>query len=706
MTQNTNTMASQPGGAALVTVALIALGGLAWAYQAFASSSAKADVEAKKKRVLALQREEEENKRKQEEEMKTGGPKILCYFGSQTGTAEGFAKTIAEASKRAGFVGKVMDLESFDGDSFEKLVREEGKNIICCFTLATYGEGDPSDNAIGFASYVKEERPDKPLDGLRFTVFGLGNKQYEHYNQMGRMVNERLEALGGSRVYPYGEGDDDGTLQEDFNAWFEDLYSALRIVQFGMDAGSTATNGNDQMQAAVPEFIYESKWLANPPPNNEALIASGGRYVESQRGALKSTQKIDFMSRPYFKTEAFPVKVIRELRQSTADGGSTMHVELEIPSSARGYGTAFNLSIMPENDPAQVETVAQALGWEKDLDRWLSIRPKKEHAEEDVGPLIPTPCTLRVALATGCSLNNVPTKALIEKLACFAQDPAHKAEMLKLSSKEGKALLHETIVEPRVTIAELLNKFPSVRFEDPVHFMEIVPRLAARDYTIASSGKLHPRTVHLTMSLVREPLPGNREFNGVCTNALRRRFLALQQGVSCDPVYAFVKPSSFILPSNTQTPLIFVGPGTGIAPMRALIQERVWLREQGGARLGPALLFFGCRNKTEDFIYQDEFDSYKHSGAVSNYHIAFSRMTPGKKVYVQHLMQEQGDIIWDWISNKEAHVYVCGATQMGKDVHHTIVSMAESRGKMTDVQAKEYVARMSTDGRLVQELWS
>lgn len=164
------------------------------------------------------------------EEDDSSKPPITFYFGSQTGTAEGFAKTLANESRRAGFKPSVVDLEDFDADDF---VSAAASGPMAVFVMATYGEGEPTDNAHDFFTWLRDKEgalEEGCLQGLKYTVFGLGNRQYEHYNKMGRVTGKRLKALGATEVFPPGEGDDDGTLDEDFAAWKEDLWGPMQQV--------------------------------------------------------------------------------------------------------------------------------------------------------------------------------------------------------------------------------------------------------------------------------------------------------------------------------------------------------------------------------------------------------------------------------------------------------------------------------------------
>jgi NADPH-ferrihemoprotein reductase len=148
---------------------------------------------------------------------------MFIYFGSQTGTAEGYARVVMEEAKQQGFDGQTVDLEDFDPDQLATAP-------LTVFLMATYGEGEPTDNSAKFAKWMRnsdDELSADLLSGVRFAVFGLGNKQYEHFNRMGKLTDECLAKLGGRRVLEVGLGDDDGALEDDFERWRESLWASL-----------------------------------------------------------------------------------------------------------------------------------------------------------------------------------------------------------------------------------------------------------------------------------------------------------------------------------------------------------------------------------------------------------------------------------------------------------------------------------------------
>lgn len=148
---------------------------------------------------------------------------LSIFFGSQTGTAEGFARIVMEEAKKQGFDARVIDLEDFSPEILSS-------TKLAFFLMATYGEGEPTDNAAAFYKWLKNEDGSVPTDylaNLNFCVFGLGNRQYEHFNRMGKFTDEHLEIFGAKRVMPLGLGDDDGSLEDDFEKWRETLWSSL-----------------------------------------------------------------------------------------------------------------------------------------------------------------------------------------------------------------------------------------------------------------------------------------------------------------------------------------------------------------------------------------------------------------------------------------------------------------------------------------------
>lgn len=264
--------------------------------------------------------------------------------------------------------------------------------------------------------------------------------------------------------------------------------------------------------------------------------------------------------------------------------------------------------------------------------------------------------------------------------------------------------------------------FPSARPSLGLFFGCIAPRLAPRFYSISSGASAHPRSVHVTCAVVRDVMPTGRVHDGVASSYLQH----------CKPgerVPVFVRRSTFKLPADASAPVIMVGPGTGLAPFRGFLQERAAaLRAGGGAAnghahangnglanghangagaggLGPAVLFFGCRNRAHDFIYEDELAGAQECGALTTLHVAFSRAGPAKD-YVQHRMEAAAPELWALLQHPKAAVYVCGdAKAMAKDVHRALLGIATSQGGMSGSQAEGWLKALSDKGRYHKDVW-
>ena len=222
--------------------------------------------------------------------------------------------------------------------------------------------------------------------------------------------------------------------------------------------------------------------------------------------------------------------------------------------------------------------------------------------------------------------------------------------------------------------------------------MAALSPLQPRLYSISASRKLYPDQAHLTVGVVRYTSYG-RVRQGVCSNDLARAGTRATRQV-------FVHPQkNFRLPTDPNTPIIMVGAGTGIAPFRAFLQERM---VTGAA--GKNWLIFGCRNVGDDFLYQDELQQFQVRGLLNRFDVAFSR-DQAEKIYVQHLIEKKATKLWHWLQ-EGGHFYVCGdAKHMAKSVENALLEMATNVGGYNNDDAREWLADLRESGRYQRDVY-
>nr|UZT55354.1 NADPH-cytochrome P450 reductase [Lasioderma serricorne] len=604
--------------------------------------------------------------------LKTSGRSLVVFYGSQTGTGEEFAGRLAKEGLRYRMKGMVADPEECDMEELVSL--KTIPNSLAVFCLATYGEGDPTDNAMEFYEWL--QNGDADLSGLNYAVFGLGNKTYEHYNQVAIYVDKRLEELGATRVYDLGLGDDDANIEDDFITWKDKFWPA--VCEF-FNIESTGEDVSIR-QYRLQEFTDEMP----------------ERIFTGEMARLHSLQN----QRPPFDAKnPFLAKVIVNRELHKGGDRSCMHIEFDIEGSKMRYDAGDHIAAYPTNDQELVEKIGKHTN--TDLDTVFTLINTDEESSKKHP--FPCPCSYRTALTYYLDITMNPRTHVLKELSEYCSDAEEKEKLKSMSSTkpEGKALYQKWIIEENRNIVHVLEDLPSCR---PAldHLCELLPRLQPRYYSISSSPKLYPTTVHITAVLVDYTTPTGRHNKGVATTFLASKKPQLDAPPPTVPV--FIRKSQFRLPTKPQTPIIMVGPGTGLAPFRGFIQERDF-HAKDGKTVGETVLYFGCRKRSEDFIYGEELEEYAKKGLLT-LHVAFSR-DQAHKVYVTHLLEKSADELWRIIGENNGHFYICGdARNMASDVRNVITKILINKGNMTEDDAVAYLKKMETQKRLSADVWS
>ena len=374
----------------------------------------------------------------------------------------------------------------------------------------------------------------------------------------------------------------------------------------------------------------------------------------------------------YSRTNPFYAEVLENINlNGRGSNKETRHLELSLEGSGLVYEPGDSLGIYPTNDPALVDELIQTCGWNEE-------EAVTVHKNGDTLPL-------KNALTSHFEIT-VLTKPLLQKIATLT-----KSESLHALLEEGNEEKLKEYIAGRdlVDAARDFGPFEGTAAE----FTSILRKIPARLYSIASSLKANDEEVHLTIGAVRYDAHG-RERQGVCSILCAER---LQPGDTL-PVY-IQHNQNFKLPQDPDTPIIMIGPGTGIAPFRSFMQER----EEMGAN-GKSWLFFGDQHFVTDFLYQTEWQKWLKDGVLTKMDVAFSRDTE-EKVYVQHQMKKQSKELFEWLE-QGAYVYICGDEKhMAHDVHNTLLSIIQEEGAMSKEKAESYLANLQQQKRYQRDVY-
>ncbi|XP_075219930.1 cytochrome P450 reductase isoform X2 [Lycorma delicatula] len=606
--------------------------------------------------------------------LKSSGRSLVAFYGSQTGTGEEFAGRLAKEGIRYQMKGMVADPEEYDMGELVNM--KDISNSLAVFCLATYGEGDPTDNAMDFYEWLQNGNVD--LTGLNYAVFGLGNKTYEHYNAVAMYVDQRLEELGATRVHELGLGDDDANIEDDFITWKDKFWPSV-CDYFGIESTGEDVSIRQYKLTEHTDIITD-------------------RVYSGEVARLHSLRN----QRPPFDVKnPYLAEVVVNKELHTGGNRSCMHIEFNIEGSRMRYDTGDHAAVYAKNRDENVNRLGELLG--VDLDTIFTLTNTDEDSSKKHP--FPCPCSYRTALTYYIDITSNPRTHILKELSeyCTNPDEQAKLKLMASTSPEGKQMYNNWIIQDNRNIIHILEDMPSCKPATD-HLCELLPRLQCRYYSISSSAKLYPTTVHITAVKVEYKTPTGRVNKGICTTWLGEKMPTKDEDAVKPLVPVFIRKSQFKLPTRPQTPIIMIGPGTGLAPFRGFIQERDLLRK-AGKPVGDTILYFGCRRKDEDYLYQDELAEYVKNGTLKLY-VAFSR-EKAEKEYVTHLLTMNGSELWNVIGDNNGHLYVCGdAKNMAKDVHEIVVKVVQEKGNMDEAQANAYVKKMEAQKRYSSDVWS
>ncbi|MGX9688610.1 bifunctional cytochrome P450/NADPH--P450 reductase [Deinococcus wulumuqiensis] len=538
-------------------------------------------------------------------EVGEGATPLLVLYGSESGSCEAFARRIGAEAAQQHYRATVQPLDEHAGR-----LPKEGAVVI---VTASY-EGQPPANARQFVAWA-ETRQTGDLSGVKYTVFGCGNRDWHRtYQAIPKKLDTLLEAAGAERVKARGEADARGDFFGDFERWYGTLWSDLG-----------AALGQDVQAVQEPRLQVE--------------IQSGQRSRRLQQDDVKSGR----------------VNENRELVNLSHElARSKRHIEVGLPEGMT-YRTGDYLAVLPTNPESQVGRVLKRFNLAGDdqitIQTTQALTTLPTHQPLSVGDL----------LGQYVELGQPATRKQVEQLVEATRCPPEKVTLQRLLSNYDSEVLAK-----RVSVLDLLERVQGCElgFAD---FLGMLPSLKPRQYSISSSPLWKADACTLTVAVVDAPAKsGQGQYQGVASTFLRNA----EPGTR---VQVAVRPSNtaFHPPADPATPIVMICAGTGLAPFHGFLQERA-LQHADGQEVGEALLFFGCDHPEVDFLYRDELLRWQDEGVVS-VRPAFTFQPDGDVTFVQHrLWQDRADVIR--LFHEGAHFYVCGDGRlMAPAVRETLV---------------------------------
>ncbi|MEJ0094872.1 MAG: bifunctional nitrate reductase/sulfite reductase flavoprotein subunit alpha [Methylocella sp.] len=571
---------------------------------------------------------------------RTERPEVLILWASQTGNAEEAAKRCERRLRAKDYPTRLICMENAS-------LADLASAAIALVATSTFGDGDPPDNGSAFWSALSGAAASS-LASLQFAVLAFGDSSYDQFCGFGRKLDARLAELGSRRIIDRGDCEPDD--EETPSAWLDRVLDAL-----GEGVDSQAPSSAKPHPLAAP--------LAPPPSGASASIAMPSNpFIAALEwpavGAMTYSRKNPLFARLKLNRVLSGPGAAKEVRQFGFD----------LAGSGMAYRAGDALGVWPTNCP---ELVIELL----DL---LDLTGSEAVTLKGKGEM-----RLAEALRRHLEITRI-TRDFLE----FVRGVWPEAPFSPLLNDDRKGDLQHWI--SRRQIVDVLHDTP-IRVDAQALASALKP-LQPRLYSISSSPMERANEVQLTVSTVRFGSGWGRR-KGACST-----FLADRAEDATLPI--FVQPSPhFHPPHDPAAPMIMVGPGTGVAPFRAFLQER---RATGAS--GDNWLFFGEQHAASDFYYRDEIAGWRCDGRLSRLDLAFSR-DDEEKIYVQHRMLERGAELWRWL-DRGAHFYVCGdAERMAKDVDIVLRMVVAQHGGLSEADADAYVNRMAQEKRYVRDVY-
>ncbi|KAF8599889.1 riboflavin synthase domain-like protein [Ceratobasidium sp. AG-I] len=583
---------------------------------------------------------------------------ILILYGSETGNAKDVAERIGREARRRHFSARVIAMDIFP---MPTLIDEQ----LVVFVCSTTGNGiEPANMTPLWRALLRAELPPDLFEDMDFAVLGLGDSSYQRFNWAAKRLQRRLLSLGGHEICERGEADDqhprglDGTMEP----WTASLFGRV-MEMYPLPPGVEVLSNRGLYPPTLHITPCSTEPLSSPAPDRT-------RSLFAPTHDVTLTQNIRITKDDWYQ--------------------DVRHVILKADGAIK-YEPGDVAILYPENSPPDVDALLRRLRWEQDADLPIYVTPGSSDLTLPLGyPSSTTPTTLRSLIAKHAEITAVPRKSFMELLSHFTTDQLETEKLREFCTPEGQDDLFDYTTRVRRTILEVLLEFRSAVIPKE-YIADLFPELRPRQFSIASSLSVHPSEIHLCIAIVSYKTKLRIPRKGVCTTWLA----ALQPGTK---LCIGLKQGTMHLPEETGKPVVFVGPGTGVAPMRAMVEERI---ARGALE---NVLYFGCRSSNSDYHFRSEWEAYQSRGELTH-RLAASR-DQDTKVYVQDLISLDSRKIKEWLVDCKGYVYISGSSnQMPTAVRKAVIAGLRNECQWSEEKSTDYVNAMELQGRWCEECW-
>ncbi|GAM34903.1 hypothetical protein TCE0_015r02790 [Talaromyces pinophilus] len=642
----------------------------------------------------------------------------LIVYGSETGNAQEVAEELGRIAERLHFVTHVKECNDVEAITL-------ASHSLVIFVVSTTGQGDFPLNARGFWKTLLLKRlPATFLSGVKYTQFGLGDSSYPKFNWAARKLRKRLSQLGATEIYPCGEADEQHPegLEGTFLPWATNLRNRL-LDQYPLPEGLQPIPDDVQLPPKwiLEESSTETVSLMDPDQEKQDLLLE--EHIEPHLYRLEPDR------RPI--PDTFTATLTQNKRVTPQGHWQDVRHLCLTTSETLPYSPGDMISIIPKNFVVDVDEMLKLMGWADVADKPLSFAPGAllQGRPRDQLPAPPIPylantevssVTLRTLLTEYLDIRAIPRRSFFANIAHYTTDEQHKERLLDFTNPEFINELWDYTTRPRRSILEVLHDFDTVKIPWQ-HAASVLPVIRGRQFSIASGGELkrlpnksNGTKFELLIAIVKYRTILKKIREGVCT-----RYLSVLRPGSTLKVQL---QRGGLNPTLKQLvgPAVLVGPGTGLAPLRAMIWEKAAMikasregqLETQLPTIGSTILLFGGRNRAADYFFEDEWDQLEKEGLLNLQVVtAFSR-DQQQKVYVQDRIREHAEAIFNMLHEDGGSVFICGSSgRMPQAVREALIECFQHQDASSGTntynreQAEHFLLEMEKTGSYKQETW-